>query len=63
MDLNDFVRQCEEAWQVFVTGDPCPAMLLFSRRNDVTLANPWGPGCDGMGRCLQDAGGGGHPVP
>jgi ketosteroid isomerase-like protein len=43
MDLEDFVRQCEEAWQVFVTGDPGPAMLLFSRRNDVTLANPWGP--------------------
>jgi ketosteroid isomerase-like protein len=47
MDLEDFVRQCEEAWQVFVTGDPGPAMLLFSRRNDVTLANPWGPAVTG----------------
>lgn len=47
MDLEDFVRQCEQAWQVFVTGDPGPAMLLFSRRNDVTLANPWGPAVTG----------------
>jgi ketosteroid isomerase-like protein len=47
MDLEDFVRQCEEAWQGFVTGDPGPAMLLFSRRDDVTLANPWGPAVTG----------------
>jgi ketosteroid isomerase-like protein len=43
MDLDEFVSQCEQAWQVFVTGDPTPATLLFSRRDDVTLANPWGP--------------------
>jgi hypothetical protein len=36
MDLDDFVRRCEEARQVFVTGDPGPAMLLFSHRDDVT---------------------------
>lgn len=47
MDLDEFVRQCEQAWQVFVTGDPGPAKLLFSRRDDVTLANPWGPAVTG----------------
>jgi ketosteroid isomerase-like protein len=47
MDLEDFVRRCEDAWQVFVTGDPGPAMLLFSHRDDVTLANPWGPAVTG----------------
>jgi ketosteroid isomerase-like protein len=47
MDLEDFVHRCEDAWQVFVTGDPGPAMLLFSRRDDVTLANPWGPAVTG----------------
>jgi ketosteroid isomerase-like protein len=47
MDLDEFVGQCEQAWQVFVTGDPGPAMLLFSRRDDVTLANPWGPAVTG----------------
>lgn len=47
MDLDEFVSQCEQAWQVFVTGDPGPAQLLFSRRDDVTLANPWGPAVTG----------------
>lgn len=47
MDLEDFVRQCEDAWQVFVTGDPAPAKALFSQRDDVTLANPWGPAASG----------------
>jgi ketosteroid isomerase-like protein len=47
MDLDEFVHRCEDAWQVFVTGDPGPAMPLFSRRNDVTLANPWGPAVTG----------------
>lgn len=47
MDLDEFVRQCEQAWQVFVTGDPGPAKLLFSRCDDVTLANPWGPAVTG----------------
>ena len=47
MDLDEFVSECEQAWQVFVTGDPGPAKLLFSRRDDVTLANPWGPAVTG----------------
>jgi len=47
MDLDEFVSQCEQAWRVFVTGDPGPAKLLFSRREDVTLANPWGPAVTG----------------
>ncbi len=47
MDLDEFVNKCEQAWQVFVTGDPGPAQLLFSRRDDVTLANPWGPAVTG----------------
>lgn len=58
MDLEDFVRQCEEAWQVFVTGDAGPAMLLFSHRNDVTLADPWGPtvtGWAGVSKTLEAA--------
>lgn len=47
MELEQFVSQCELAWQVFVTGDPAPAKALFSRRDDVTLANPWGPAVTG----------------
>lgn len=47
MDLDEFVSQCEQALQVFVSGDPVPAKRLFSRRDDVTLANPWGPAVTG----------------
>jgi len=58
MGLEDFVRQCEEAWHAFVTGDPGPALVLFSRRSDVTLANPWGPAVIGwpeVSRTLEAA--------
>ena len=58
MDLDEFVQQCEEAWRVFVTGNPEPAMSLFSQRDDVTLANPWGPAVTGwadVSRTLQAA--------
>lgn len=47
MDLDEFVANCEQAWQAFVTGDAGPAMLQFSRHDDVTLANPWGPAAVG----------------
>ena len=60
MELDEFVRTCEEAWQVFVTGDAGPAMPLFSRRDDVTLANPWGPAVTGwvdVSRTLEAAAG------
>jgi ketosteroid isomerase-like protein len=58
MDLDEFISRCERAWQVFVTGEPGPAMLLFSRRDDVTLANPWGPSVTGwadVSRTLEAA--------
>ena len=47
MELEDFLHRCEDAWRVFVTGDSAPAKELFSRRDDVTLANPWGPAAAG----------------
>jgi hypothetical protein len=34
MDLDEFIGQCEQAWQAFVTGDDGPATMLFSRRDD-----------------------------
>ena len=47
MELDDFVHRCEAAWHFFVTGDATPAKGLFSRDEDVTLANPWGPAATG----------------
>ena len=37
------VEAFRAALEVFVTGDPGPALQKFSRREDVTLANPLGP--------------------
>jgi ketosteroid isomerase-like protein len=42
-DLEDVVKQYHQAVAAFVTGDSSPQERLFSRREDVTLANPLGP--------------------
>lgn len=42
-DLDLFVEQYHQGTNAFVTGDPEPQKKLFSRRDDVTLANPLGP--------------------
>ncbi len=46
MSTHDFdaaVEAYHQALQAFVKGDPEPVLNLFSRRDDVTLANPLGP--------------------
>jgi ketosteroid isomerase-like protein len=42
-DLNDTIEAFREALREYVRGDGEPAMSFFSRRDDVTLANPLGP--------------------
>ena len=42
-DLDATVDEYHRALDSFVTGDPSAAQALFSRREDVTLANPFGP--------------------
>jgi ketosteroid isomerase-like protein len=42
-DLVEMIEQYHRAIDAFVTGDPEPQKKLFSRRDDVTLANPLGP--------------------
>lgn len=42
-DFNDAVESYRGALQAFVHGDPEAALALFSRRDDVTVANPLGP--------------------
>jgi ketosteroid isomerase-like protein len=42
-DLEDFVEQYHRTLEAVVTGDPSPQERLWSRRDDVTLANPLGP--------------------
>jgi ketosteroid isomerase-like protein len=41
--LNDVIEGYREALRIYVRGDPEPALGFFSQRDDVTLANPFGP--------------------
>jgi len=42
-DFDDAVEAFRQAQVAFLNGDPDPAMELYSRSDDVTLANPLGP--------------------
>lgn len=46
-DLEQVVQQYHEALDVFVRGEPEPLKALFSRADDVVLANPFGPAVRG----------------
>jgi ketosteroid isomerase-like protein len=41
-DLDKVIEQCELALGEFTKGNPEPMQMLFSHREDVTLANPLG---------------------
>jgi ketosteroid isomerase-like protein len=42
-DLAQVIEQYHQALGAFIKGDPEPVKRLFSRRDNVTLANPFGP--------------------
>jgi ketosteroid isomerase-like protein len=42
-DLNGVLERFKQAGQEFVKGNPKPVQELFSHKEDVTLANPFGP--------------------
>jgi ketosteroid isomerase-like protein len=48
--LEQLIEQEQEAWRAFVKGDAQPSKALFSHRDDVVLANPWGPPARGWDR-------------
>ena len=48
-DFDDTVEAYRQALVPFLNGDPRPATAFFSRRHDVTLANPLGPPRRGPG--------------
>src|ERR671916_3519536 len=43
VDVDEIIEQYQLALGEFVKGNPEPAQKLFSHREDVTLANPFGP--------------------
>jgi ketosteroid isomerase-like protein len=42
-DLDGVIEQCRQALDEFVKGDPEPMKAMFSHRENVSLANPFGP--------------------
>jgi ketosteroid isomerase-like protein len=42
-DLDEVIQQYHRALDVFLRGTPEPMKALFSRADDVVLANPFGP--------------------
>jgi hypothetical protein len=42
-DLTAFIERDRQALDAMVKGDPEPKKKLYSRRDDVTLANPFWP--------------------
>ncbi len=52
-EFDHVVAQYHAAAQEFIRGNPAPYKALFSRRDDVTLGNPFGP----FGRGWQEISG------
>ena len=42
-DLDRVIEQCQQALDEFVKGNPERMQAMFSHRDDVSLANPFGP--------------------
>ena len=47
------IEQSHLAWDAFLKGNPEPGKVLFSRRDDVTLGNPYGPFARGWAEVEQ----------
>jgi ketosteroid isomerase-like protein len=43
MDIRNVIDQYHAAADEFSKGNPLPVKMIFSHRDDVTLANPFGP--------------------
>jgi hypothetical protein len=52
-DLDQFVDQYHGALDEFFRGNPEPAKLLYSHREDASLANPFGPVAIGWSRVAE----------
>ena len=54
-DAERVIEQMHAAMEAFILGDPRPAVELFSRGEDVTLGNPFGPFARGWDRVADAA--------
>lgn len=54
-DFDGVVEQYHQALDAFMRGNAEPVLALFSRRGDVTLANPFGPVARGFDKVAETA--------
>jgi ketosteroid isomerase-like protein len=57
-DVDELIEQYYRAQKEFLRGNPDPVKKLFSHREDVTLANPYGPpvrGWDEVAKSIEHA--------
>jgi ketosteroid isomerase-like protein len=54
-DLNQLIERYHSALSEFMTGNSQPAAAFFSRRDDITLANPFGPVARGSNQVMLAA--------
>ncbi len=52
-ELSQVVERSHEALGRFAAGDPEPLIALYSRSDDVTIANPFGPPVRGWSRAVE----------
>jgi len=52
-DLDAVIEKYHQGLDVFVKGDPEPVGSLYSRRDDATLANPFGPPVRGWNQVAE----------
>jgi ketosteroid isomerase-like protein len=52
-DVDELIEQWQLAAGEFIKGNPEPVKNLFSRREDVTLANPYGPPVRGWNKVAK----------
>jgi len=53
MDLDESVGRYHQAANAFAKGDPDPVKALFSDRDDIMLANPFGPAVFGRKKVAE----------
>lgn len=54
-DFDRVIEQYHRALDTFVKGNAEPTLALFSRREDVTLGNPFGPVAQGIKQVAETA--------
>jgi ketosteroid isomerase-like protein len=52
-DLTKFIEQDHASLSAFMRGDPEPLKSLYSRRDDVVIANPFGPPARGWEKAAE----------